>query len=345
MYRTFSYITILGSLTLLGCSGWFSREPGEPTRRRLEAVELPITYSAVTHVAQAMGFMEEEGLDYRVVSVPAGPDLISALRMRGGRAADVGSIAVTPVVVMVGAGDHPVVLATLIQSNVRVQLVTLSGTGITDDPTSLKGKSVGFVGSTVGHIYLSRLLEKAGMTEEDVKGVNGRPADLRALLLRGDLDAAVLWDPFVTQFKREASDRASRDASWAGGEPRVYVDPDLYDLKFNVVAMKSNIERLRPSLLRFLRACIRGGDFIEGNRDESRQILEQWLNLEPGDLEEFLSTTSFRVGLHVRGMKSDMRAELEWLKRRDGSVRIPDDFTPYIDPSLLEEIDATRIIY
>lgn len=309
----------------------------------LRAVELPITYSAVTHIAYAKGFVEEEGLDYRVISVPAGPDLISALRAGGTRSADVGSIAVTPTIVMIGAGDHPVTLATGIESNVRVQLVTFSGSGITENPSTLKGKSVGFVGSTVGEIYLSRLLEKAGMAEDDVRAVNGRPADLKALLLRGDLDAAVLWDPFVSQAEREGKKLTETDPNWSRGEPRVYVDPTLYNLTFNIVAMKSKLKDLRPTLVKFLRACVRAGEFIEANPEESRHMLETWLNLEDGDLQHFIETTSFDVHLDPVQMKRDMRTELEWLKRRQPDTMIPEDLSPYIDASLLAEIDPARV--
>lgn len=312
-------------------------------KAEIRAVELPISYSAITHIAHVKGYVEEEGLDYRVISVPAGPDIISALRAGGAKAADLGSIAVTPIIVMIGAGDHPVVLATGIESDVQVQLVTFSGTGITDDPATLRGKAIGFVGSTVGEIYLSRLLEKGGLGEADIKAVNGRPADIKALLLRGDIDAAVLWDPFVSQAQREAKLRSETNSNWLGGEPRVYVDPSLYNLTFNVVAMKSKIEQIRPELVKFLRACVRAGDFIEANPEETRRILEEWLNLEDGDLEHFMTTTSFRVHLDAEQMKRDMRAELEWLRSRQPDTIIPDDLSPYIDTSVLSEVDSERV--
>lgn len=309
----------------------------------LRAVELPISYSAVTHVAKEKGYIGDEGLDYRVISVPAGPDIISGLRAGGGRSADVGSIAVTPIIVMIGAGDHPVVLATGIESNMRVQLVTFANSGITEDPRTLEEKRVGFVGSTVGEIYLSRLLETVGMTEQDIRSVDGRPADLKSLLLRGDLDAAVLWDPFVAQAQREGRKRMKNDRTWERGEPQVYVDPSLYNLTFNIVAMRSKVEEKRPQIIRFLKACVKAGDFIEEHPDEAQGMLEGWLNLKPGDLSHFMETTSFRVHLDVPQMKEDMRGELQWLRKRAPSTVIPEDLSDFIDPSLLAEIDADRV--
>lgn len=319
------------------------REPGDTdtavSLSEFRAVELPISYSAVTHLAQSRGFVENAGLSYRVLSVPAGPDLINALRVKGTGRVDVGSIATTPVAVMIGAGDHPVVLATAITSPEQVQLVAFESSGITADPLTLRGKRIGFVGSTVGEIYLSRLLAKAALTENDIKAVNGRPADLKALLLRGDLDAAVLWDPFIAQVMREASLAEHKQS------PKVFVEPGLYNLSFYIVAMAESIQDRREDLIRFLRACVSAGDAISADRMAAQKELERWLNLQEGDLDHFMETTSFRVHLDSEQVASDLRAELQWLQKRQPTAGIPESLEHYIDASLLEEVDASRIVH
>ncbi len=311
---------------------------GQPASE-LRAVELPISYSAVTHLARTMGFVIREGLQYRVHSVPAGPDLINALRVTGSASVDLGSIATTPVAVMIGAGDRPVVLATLIASPAQVRLVALGTSGISADPTSLRGKRVGFVGSTVGEIYLSRLLAKVGMTESDIKGVNARPADLKALLLRGDLDAAVLWDPFIAQVARAAA-TANR-----GLPPRVFVETGLYKLTFFLVSMRPTVTARRADLVRFLSACVKAGDAIESNRAQAQRELEVWLGLESGDLKYFVDTTSFRVHLDSKQVIADLRGELEWLRSRQPSTQVPDDLSSYVDQSVLASVDPSRVVF
>ena len=149
----------------------------------LRFAQLPITYSAVTHIADANGLYEAEGLDCRTISVPAGPDVVTAIRGTGGGSAHGGGIAITPVVTMVAAGDTPVILATTLSSNVRVRLVTFTESGITEDPATLRGHKIGVVLGTVGEIYLARLLGLGGLSISDVATVNGRPADLRNLCL------------------------------------------------------------------------------------------------------------------------------------------------------------------
>ena len=336
----FSVVLIVALVILLW---WTSKDRQAATTAdqqsaELKAVELPISYSAVTHIAQSRGLIAEQGLDYRVLSVPAGPDVINALRVEGAGEVGLGSIATTPVAVMIGAGDQPVVLATLITSPAQVRLVTFESSGISADPASLRGKKVGFVGSTVGEIYLSRLLNKADLTEMDIKAVNARPADLKALLLRGDLDAAVLWDPFVAQVTREAA------ANNAANEPKILVDPGLYNLAFYLVAMRRTVDTRRPDLVRFLRACVSAGNAIESDRVAAQKELETWLGLEAGDLKYFLDTTSFKVHLDPDQVISDLNTELEWLRGRQATTQIPSDLSTYIDSSLLASIDASLVL-
>lgn len=337
-------VVVLLAVALAGVVSWRAlrddrgAQPVSQTSPELKAVELPISYSAVTHLAQSRDLIARQGVDYRVLSVQAGPDVINALRVKGTGAVDVGSIATTPVAVMIGAGDQPVVLATLITSPAQVRLLTFSDSGISADPASLRGKRVGFVGSTVGEIYLSRLLSKAGMTEPDIKAVNGRPADLKALLLRKDLDAAVLWDPFIAQAVRQAA------AMNSGREAKIFVEPGLYNLAFYLVVMRGTVDTRRPDLLRFLKACVIAGDAIESDRAAAQKELEAWLGLEQGDLKYFLDTTSFRVHLDPHQITSDLRAELEWLRARQPTTQIPQDLSPYVDSSLLTSVEAGRVV-
>ena len=310
----------------------------------LRVAQLPISYSAVTYLAEAKGYFKGEGLDYQSISVPAGPDVVSALKGSGGASADGGMIAITPVITMIGAGADPVVLATTLTSNRQAKLVTFSRTGITEAPASLRGKRIGVTRNTNGDIYLSRLLRKGKLTPKDVTLVNGRPSDLRGLLLRGSLDAAVLWDPFVIQSEREYRAQAVAGKVQNRGEPRVFVDPTLHTLAFNIVSTRSKLLRNREAWTKMLRATIRAEEYIRQHPKEAQTTLEKWLKLQPGDLGDFFATTEFRVGLNVPQVKKWMREELKWLRENRPDAKNPADLSAYLDPSLLSAIDPKRVV-
>ncbi len=311
----------------------------------LRFAQLPITYSAVTFLADANGYYRLPSLNYRSFSVPAGPDVVTALRGAGPTSADAGGIAVTPVVTMIGAGDQPVVLATTLTSNSQAKLITFQGLGILKDPATLKGKRIGVVKNTIGEIYLSRLLHKGGLNDTDVTIVNGRPADLRSLLVRGDIDAAVIWDPFIIQAERQYEGLLHEGRVRDRGKPVVFVDPTLYTLAFNIVTTRAKLAVRRVQLTQMLEGTIKAEAFIRAHPKEAQHELEQWLGLKSGDLDDFMATTDFHVYLNVPKMEQWMQEELAWLaKEQPGTVAVmPHDFSSFVDASLLKSIDPSRV--
>lgn len=69
----------------------------------------------------------------------------------------------------------------------------------------LKGKKVATTKNTSGHELLAVLLEKEGLTLQDVQFVNMSMADLGPALLAGDIDAGVVWEPSVTRLEESGA--------------------------------------------------------------------------------------------------------------------------------------------
>lgn len=64
----------------------------------------------------------------------------------------------------------------------------------------LKGKTVGYVRGYASHYLLSKALAKAGLTMADIKPVEFSDPSLAAqAMLSSKVDAAVTWEPFLTQ--------------------------------------------------------------------------------------------------------------------------------------------------
>ena len=333
---------VLVLLAVVGAVWYFGGNAEAPAQRvELTVAELPISYGAVSHLANELGYYTEEGVTMTVNSVPAGPDVVASLRSPSG--AGFGTIAVTPVVTLIGAGENPIVLATTLTSNEQVQLVTFAKTGITEDPKTLKGKKIGRVRNTVGEIYLSRLLEKGGLKDADVTLVDGRPADLMNLLVKGDIDAAALWDPFVPQAKRSYEEQLAKKAVSDRGTTTIIVDKSLYTLAFNIVTTKEKLESNKAAVEGVIRALIKAEDYIRKDPAGAQTKLEAWLNLQAGDLDHFMQTTSFKVELNVPQMKQWLAGELAWLKGVQDVKDTRTDMAPFIDASFLKSIDSTRV--
>ena len=309
----------------------------------LSFAQIPISYSTVTHIADAKGYFRDAGLVVSIVSAPAGPDIVTQLRNTTTNPVIGGTIAVTPVATMIGAGNEPVILATTVSSWTAAKLVTFAKSGITATPSSLRGKRLGVVNNTNGDIYLSRVLTKGGLKASDVKISNGRPADLVTLLVNGDVDAAVLWEPFISQTKRRY--QAVLDSSRAPnrGAPMVFVDSTLHHLEFNVVTTRQQLTQRSAVLRKFLAACLKAEEFIHDHPAEARAETEKWLGLQNGDLEGFFSSSDFHVHLDTAGIQKRLGDELSWLHTKTPTLTVPVGFGPFVDGSLLRALDSTRV--
>ena len=62
----------------------------------------------------------------------------------------------------------------------------------------LKGKTVGVSINQTSHYLLMQALETAGLTDADVDLVNMTSSDAGVSFTSGDLDAAVTWEPYLS---------------------------------------------------------------------------------------------------------------------------------------------------
>ncbi len=331
------------TLAAVAAAALTSCAPDEPAPNDFRYAEFVNVHSSHSHLALAQGFTEEEGLNFTSIGVPAGPDVIASLRSTSASAADAGNLAPEPVAAMIGAGDVPIIVGTAQTSNLSVRMVTFAGNGVTDDASTLSGKSIGVTLDTVGETYMTRLLASGGLTTSDVKVVNGRPSELVSALIRGDIEAAILWDPFTSQAQRIYAEQVDKSEIGDRGELAIYLDPELLALRIHVVTTADRLPENRENIVRMLRALIRTEAYIEGNRADAQTTVETWLGLETGDLTDFFDGTDFRVTLNETEIKADLNDILERLAAKQPSTVVPDNLDVYIDTSLLSEIDPDRV--
>jgi NitT/TauT family transport system substrate-binding protein len=77
----------------------------------------------------------------------------------------------------------------------------------------LKGKTVAFAERTVSEFYLNVLLKEAGLSEADIHTVNMSADDAGNAFLMQEVDAAVSWEPWLTQGREAAHGHLLADTS------------------------------------------------------------------------------------------------------------------------------------
>jgi NitT/TauT family transport system substrate-binding protein len=146
----------------------------------------------------------------------------------------------------------------------------------------LKGKSIALEQYSISHFVLANALAKNGLKPGDVKIVNLSAGDAAAAFMTGRVEAAVVWNPWVSQIEKSGKGRAlftSRDLPG--------LIPDL------LVAQDTALQAKRKDLVGMIRAWFDTVDFIARQPDEAVKIMAKVVSLPPAEYKVFLPGTRF----------------------------------------------------
>lgn len=146
----------------------------------------------------------------------------------------------------------------------------------------LKGKTVALEQYSISHFVLYTALAKNGLKPTDVKVVNLAAGDAAAAFMSGRVDAAVVWNPWISQIEKSGKGRALFTSKDMPG-----LIPDL------LVAQTKAIQTKRKDLVGMLKAWFDAEAFIQQNPDEAIRIMSKVVSLSPADYKVFLPGTRF----------------------------------------------------
>src|SRR5215217_9482677 len=221
-------------------------------------------------IALERGFFEKHGLDVTIARPYAtGVDALNALQAGESEIVQVG----VPMIGAVLRGMDLVALgnysgnATKLGSDATMALIASEASGIKKgDLASLKGKKIAASFGTINHLYILALLEKAGLTPNDVTLVNTPPPDMTVALLSKGVDAFSAWDPWPIV--------AVKDVPGAveiirGGDVISY-------LGFNV-ATRDWTAKNGPTIEKFLAGVSEADQWMRKNPKRAAQIAARWV--------------------------------------------------------------------
>lgn len=137
------------------------------------------------------------------------------------------------------------------------------------DLAGLKGKRIGVSLGQANHMLLLRALESKGVKVKDVKLINLNGDDAGNAFAAGKLDAAVTWEPFITQ-------------GLSRGGHVLYSTKDAPDFIINAVGVRSvTLTSKRAELIAFLKAFSRGTEWAMAHREEAAKIVATALEQQP----------------------------------------------------------------
>ena len=172
------------------------------------AADLPVL-KVGDQALQTRGILEASGqlkdLPYQIewFNFPAAQPLGEALNAG---AVDVGGLGDAPLVFALAAGAQVRAVAATRSHPVDLAIVVGAHSPLTD-VTSLKGRRIATTRGSIGHFLVLAALKKANIPLSDVTLVFLAPADAKAALASGSVDAWSVWDPYTALSESRDHDR------------------------------------------------------------------------------------------------------------------------------------------
>jgi NitT/TauT family transport system substrate-binding protein len=223
------------------------------------------------YVAVHKGWFKQAGikLDEKTFSTPG--DGLPAL-LAGD--VDVHLAPLDTFVTAVDRADDSVRVIGLVDSSAGADAV-IAGKAIAN-VAALKGRTIGVSLGQTNHMLLLKALTASRLTAKDVKLVNLNGDDAGNAFAAGKVDAAVTWEPFITQ-------------GLSKGGHVLYSTKDTPDLIINGVGVRpATIAAKRTELIAFLKALYRGTDWAQKNPGEAAAIVAKALEQTPADVREMM---------------------------------------------------------
>ena len=138
--------------------------------------------------------LAKRGIKINWILFPAGPQLLEA--MNAG-AIDLGHTGEAPPI-FAQAANNPFVYIGNQRPDPSGEAILVADSSPIKSVADLKGKKVALNKGSNVHYLLVRALENAGLKYSDIHPIYLPPADARAAFEGGNVDAWVIWDPFLT---------------------------------------------------------------------------------------------------------------------------------------------------
>jgi len=321
--------SIVGLIVLVSIGLLIVNTPTGYVVKDLKKIDLainPVPHSALIFIAEEKGYFEEQGLKINYHNFPTGKLALDAL-IGGG--ADIATTADVPIT-LAGLADQPIsVIATIEYSNDNIQVVARKDSGV-EEPIDLKGKKIATTKGGGPLFFTYSFLDRYGMDVSDVNLVHLKPSDMVVSLVKGDIDAFIVFEPSPSV----AINQLGKD------NVNVFAPDDLYGETWNIVIMDDFEDDFVEG---FLKALVKAEKLLRDDTGEALEIVAEYTGTDKEILIEIMKKQNYGVGL-TNVLTDYLDEEAEWAidQGLSSNKEIP-DYPDFIDSSYLKGIDKNRV--
>jgi NitT/TauT family transport system substrate-binding protein len=257
MFRKPIIVLVLSAVLLSACGGAAPAQE-DPT---LKIAVLPILDALPMYVAEAQGYFKDAGIKVEFMPVASAAERDQV--MQAGQADGMINDLISTVLYNKDAQKIAIVrfARTASPDQSQYSIVASKDSGITK-PEDLKGVDIGISEGTVIAYTTDRLLQHAGLTQDDIKTTNvPKIPDRLQLLSEGKMKAANMPEPFATLAEQSGAVRVLDDRSL----PEVGTS----EISFLASTLKSKPETVK----KFLVAIDKATTDVNSNPDKWNSLL------------------------------------------------------------------------
>jgi ABC-type nitrate/sulfonate/bicarbonate transport system substrate-binding protein len=287
-------------------------------------------------IAVERGFFEKEGLDVTIARPYAtGVDALNALQAGESDLVQVG----VPMIGAVLRGMDLVAVGNYTGNAAKngadgtLAMIARADSGINKtDLKTLKGKKIAASFGTINHLYALAVIEKAGLTTQDVTLVNTPPPDMTVALLSKGIDALVCWDPVPIVALKDVP-----------GAYEVLRGGDLIASVGYNVGLRSWVEKNGPTVEKFLAGLSAADQWMRANPKQAAGVAVRWIPGLKQDVAE--AAMQFNIQQSDRRLSANSYRGLYSAQERlnrQGFIKSTFDVNKHLEPKYIVDLMKTR---
>jgi NitT/TauT family transport system substrate-binding protein len=298
---TASLLAIAAVATLGGAYLWSLRPHNFQTPAASERVRIAaVAYigSCPILMAHAKGYLADEGIAAEFHYAENGK---AALQETLQGIADIATTADIPIMYAAVQGKPVSVVATMTTMEDNA-IIARKDRGI-GTAASLKGKRIGMTVGTTTQFFLGAFLTRERLSPADVTEIDMKPTELIKAIERGDIDAVVLYQPFL-----------DRSAAVLGDNAVILPGSAVYDVLFNLATTQSYVSQNAKTIEKILRASIRGAQVCKEQPSEAIPVVATIMKADREMVRRLWPKYQFEIGLR-QGLLLTLEDEARWAIR------------------------------
>lgn len=231
------------------------------------------------YIAEELGYFDAEGLDVKLLIIEDEAQYAAALA--SGNIDGLGNV-IDREVIHFAKGAPEVVVFAMDESTGGDGIVS---SGEVKSVADLKGKTVGLDKSSTSYFFFLSVLDKYGVDEKDINILEMGASDAGAAFVAGKLDAAVTWEPWLT------------NAGQREGGHVLVSSKDMPKTIVDVFVLNAEFVKAHPDVpVKMTRAWNKAVEWYRANADKGNELMGKAMGLSAEEMAEMAAGVTFIGG-------------------------------------------------